>query len=76
MMADSVEAASRALKLITLETINNLVESIINYQQAEEQFNDANITFRDISKIKEVFKKKLQNIYHARIEYPKEKAKA
>jgi len=76
MMADSVEAASRALKQITVETINDLVESIINYQQVEKQFNEANITFKDISVIKEVFKKKLQNIYHARIEYPKEKAKA
>lgn len=76
MMADSVEAASRALKQITVETINDLVESIINYQQVEKQFNEANITFKDISVIKEVFKKKLQNIYHARIEYPKEKEKA
>lgn len=70
MMADSVEAASRALKTITIDTIDELVENIINYQQIEEQFNDANITFRDISLIKETFKKKLQNIYHARIEYP------
>jgi hypothetical protein len=72
MMADSVEAASRALKSITVKSIDDLVDNIINYQQIEEQFNDANITFRDISTIKSVFKKKLQNIYHARIEYPKE----
>lgn len=74
MMADSVEAASRALKNITLDTINDLVENIINYQQIEEQFNDSDITFKDITIIKEVFKKKLQNIYHARIEYPNEKS--
>ncbi|HDP55101.1 MAG TPA: HDIG domain-containing protein [Bacteroidetes bacterium] len=74
MMADSVEAASRALKSITVKTIDDLVEGIINHQQAEGQFNEANITFRDISEIKQIFKKKLQNIYHARIEYPKEAA--
>lgn len=72
MMADSIEAASRALKNITVETINELVETIINYQQIEEQYNEANITFKDISIVKEVFKKKLQNIYHPRIEYPKQ----
>lgn len=72
MMADSVEAASRTLKTYTLQTIDSLVDNIINYQQIEEQFNEANITFKDISEIKKVFKKKLQNIYHARIEYPKE----
>jgi len=73
-MADSIEAASRALKSITIQTIEDLVEGIINHQQDEGQFNEANITFRDISEIKQIFKKKLQNIYHARIEYPKEVA--
>ncbi|MFP4557759.1 MAG: HD family phosphohydrolase [Bacteroidales bacterium] len=71
MMADSVEAASRSLKSITYETIDNLVENIINYQQIEDQFNDSDITFKDITIIKSIFKKKLSNIYHARIEYPK-----
>jgi putative nucleotidyltransferase with HDIG domain len=70
MMADSVEAASRTLKSITHQSIDNLVESIINQQQLEEQFNESNITFKDIPIIKQVFKKKLLNIYHARIEYP------
>jgi len=71
MMADSVEAASRALKNITQQTIDNLVENIINYQQIEGQYDDADLTFKDITSIKRVFKKKLMNIYHARIEYPK-----
>lgn len=73
MMADSVEAASRSLRKITFEAIDDLVETIINNLQAEEQFNDANITFKDITTIKTIFKKKLLNIYHARIEYPQEK---
>jgi cyclic-di-AMP phosphodiesterase PgpH len=71
MMADSVEAASRALKRITHEAIESIVENVITYQQMEEQFNESNITFKDIPIIKQVFKKKLLNIYHARIEYPK-----
>jgi len=66
-----VEAASRALKTITYEAINDLVENIINYQQIEEQYSDADITFKDITVVKSAFKKKLLNIYHARIEYPK-----
>jgi hypothetical protein len=73
MMADAVEAASRTLKRITLQEINDLIDSIINYQQIEEQFNDADITFKDITVVKMAFKRKLLNIYHARIEYPKEK---
>jgi len=70
MMADSVEAASRTLKKITHESIDDIVENIINYQIQEDQFSESNITFKDIPTIKQVFKKKLLNIYHARIEYP------
>ena len=70
MMADSVEAASRSLKEKNADSINSLVESIIDYQVIEEQFSNTEITFRDISRIKEVYKKKLRNIYHARVEYP------
>ncbi len=70
MMADSVEAASRSLKEISPESINQLVESIINNQFNEEQFNDANITLRDISTVKDIYKSKLKNIYHARVVYP------
>jgi len=71
MMADSIEAASRSLKTINEETINDLVEEIIDYQLNEKQFEEADITFRDISIAKSILKKKLKNIYHARIEYPK-----
>lgn len=73
MMADSVEAASRSFKKITLQAIDDLVEGIIDNLQAEDQFNDANITFKDITTIKSVFKRKLQNIYHSRVEYPEDR---
>jgi hypothetical protein len=36
----------------------------------EEQYNDAQVTFKEITMIREVFKKRLRNIYHARISYP------
>jgi hypothetical protein len=75
MMADSVEAASRSLPDISEEKINNLVDSIINHQMQDGQFDNANITFKDIATIKGIFKQKLANIYHARIEYPEEKQK-
>ena len=61
MMADSVEAASRSLKQINDQTLDKLVEGIIHTQMMEEQFNDASITFRDITTIKEVFRKRLTN---------------
>jgi cyclic-di-AMP phosphodiesterase PgpH len=71
MMADSVEAASRSLKTISEDAIDKLVESIISNQMMEGQYNDARITFKEITAIREVFKKRLRNIYHVRISYPK-----
>jgi putative nucleotidyltransferase with HDIG domain len=71
MMADAVEAASRSLKIINDKTLEKTVENIISYQQKEDQYNNANITFKDISTIKAVLIKRLHNIYHARIVYPK-----
>jgi cyclic-di-AMP phosphodiesterase PgpH len=53
------------------KTIDDLVNKIIDYQFNEKQFEEANITFRDISIAKDILKRKLKNIYHARIEYPK-----
>ncbi len=70
MMADSIEAASRSLKKIDIETINSLVDGIINRQFSDLQFENVDLTFRDIEEIKKVFKQKLINIYHPRIEYP------
>lgn len=70
MMADSVEAASRSLADKTEESINKLVDNIIDAQIKDNQFLNTNLTFRDITVIKKVFKKKLQNIYHVRIAYP------
>ena len=69
MMADSVEAASRSLAKKDAESIENVVDTIIDYQIKEQQFVNADITFKDIDRIKKIFKKKLQNIYHNRIEY-------
>lgn len=71
MMADSVEAASRSLKVYDNDSITKLVEGIINSQVAENQFMNTNITFNDVTVIKKMFIKKLMNIYHVRIEYPK-----
>ncbi len=70
MMADSVEAASRSLKNADAESISNLVDSIIDNQITQKQFDNAPITLKDISEIKKLFKKMLMSIYHIRIEYP------
>lgn len=70
MMSDSVEAASKSLKNPTYSVIDAFVEKIINKQLDEGQFLNADITLKEIEKIKKILKQKLVNIYHLRIEYP------
>ncbi|TWV14137.1 HDIG domain-containing protein [Bacteroidaceae bacterium HV4-6-C5C] len=70
MMADAVEATSRSLSEFTEESINNIVDKIIDSQMDEGFFRECPITFRDIAVIKGVFKEKLKTIYHTRISYP------
>jgi putative nucleotidyltransferase with HDIG domain len=70
MMCDAVEAASKSLKEPNTQLIDDFVEKIINKQIQEDQFINANITFKEIQSIKKILKAKLNNIYHLRIEYP------
>lgn len=70
MMADSVEAASKSLREPTVDKIQQFVDTIINKQIDEKQFNDCNITLSEIETIKKVLSKKLINVYHLRVEYP------
>ncbi|MDE5739740.1 MAG: HDIG domain-containing protein, partial [Bacteroidaceae bacterium] len=70
MMCDSVEAASRSLPEYTEESINRLVDKIIDSQVSEGFFNECSITFKEIAMAKAVLKDKLKTIYHTRISYP------
>lgn len=70
MMADSVEAATKSLKNPTFEALNEFVDRIIKKQLDDNQFANSDISFKEIEAIKRIFKNKLTNIYHVRIEYP------
>jgi len=71
MVSDSVEAAARSLKKINEDTIAPLVDNIIDNLINDKQFIYTNLTFNDITVIRESLKHKISNIYHGRIEYPK-----
>ena len=73
MMADAVEAASRSLSDYSPESIDRLVENIINGQIADGMYKESPISFRDVETIKNVFKKRLATIYHTRVRYPEMK---
>jgi membrane-associated HD superfamily phosphohydrolase len=70
MMCDAAEAASKSLKILTAQTISDLIDRIIEKQMSDNQFLNSDITFKEIETIKKVIKKKLLSMYHLRVEYP------
>ncbi|MFA6832504.1 MAG: HDIG domain-containing metalloprotein [Bacteroidaceae bacterium] len=70
MMADAVEASSRALKEYTDLEISLLVDRIVDSQLEEGFFKMCPITFLEINMVKETFKDKLRTMYHTRVSYP------
>ena len=69
MMADSAEASARSIKNPTAENIDVLIERVINMQIEDDQFVNSDITLKEITQLKKLFKKKLVNIHHTRVEY-------
>tara|TARA_R110002124_G_scaffold107047_3_gene259270 strand:- start:315 stop:2378 length:2064 start_codon:yes stop_codon:yes gene_type:complete len=70
MICDASEAATKSIKNPTAQSIEMLIDKIVEKQKSDNQFINSDITFREIEKIKKIVKKKLMNMYHLRIEYP------
>ena len=75
MLADSVEAAVRSINEPTEEKIEIMVNNIVADKLNSGQFDNCELTFKDITKVKKSFLKALNGIYHQRIEYPTENKK-
>jgi cyclic-di-AMP phosphodiesterase PgpH len=76
MLADSTEAAARAAHDHSRAAIEELVERIVRQRLEEGQFDDCNLTLRDLVRIKHSFVTLLTGIYHPRIPYPPAPAEA
>jgi putative nucleotidyltransferase with HDIG domain len=70
MLSDSTEAAARAARDHSREAIEQLVDRIIRQRLEEGQFDDCNLTLRDLTRVKQSFVTLLTGIYHPRIPYP------
>jgi cyclic-di-AMP phosphodiesterase PgpH len=70
MLADSLEATAKSLKILDNTSIDELVERIVSEKITQGQLQDSALTFNDLEKCKTSFKQTLKNIHHVRIEYP------
>jgi len=70
MLADACESTIRSLTESDSQKVENIINNIINARIEDGQLDDAPLTFRDISKIRESFYKILIGQHHKRIRYP------
>jgi putative nucleotidyltransferase with HDIG domain len=73
MLADSVEASVRSLSSRDEPAIRAMVARIFEERIADDQFDECNLTLRDLEKIREAFVAQLLGMYHQRIAYPQNK---
>ena len=70
MLADAVEAASRALKQPTHSRLKGLIGGLVDERFKEGELDESPLTLRDLERIKEAFLTILAGTFHTRIEYP------
>ena len=73
MMADAVEAACRSLKDYTPESISSMVNKMVDQRVSDSQLQNADISYRNLRRIRDTLKIQIQEMYHSRITYPKRK---
>jgi putative nucleotidyltransferase with HDIG domain len=71
-IADCVEAAVRSLRNPSLEQIDTMVDKIIKGRMDDNQFNECDLTLKELDIIASTLKEALLGIFHSRIEYPEE----
>lgn len=71
MIADAGEAAVRTLKDRTRENVDALLSRLINERMQLRQFEDCDITMKELNIIRNTIANNLTGVYHSRIEYPK-----
>jgi putative nucleotidyltransferase with HDIG domain len=70
MIADAAEAASRTLEKPTPGRIRDLIERIVRDRLADGQFDECELTFKDLEKVITSMTRSLTSLLHARVEYP------
>ena len=70
MMADTVEAAVRSKKNATPGQIEGFIRTLIKGKLNDGQFDECELTFRDLDQIAVAFTRVINGIYHKRVEYP------
>ncbi len=72
MLADTIEAATRAIEEPTIDKIRELIDKIVAKRLADGELENCDLTFRELTIVKQSFLNILTGIHHSRIKYPSE----
>lgn len=70
MICDTVEAASRSLEEVNEETVAQLVERLVDDRIDDGQFSDCDLTFKELTIVKNVIVMQICAQRHGRVKYP------
>ena len=70
MMSDAVEASTRSIPDKTEKNLSEMIDKVIGHQLSTGQYDNAEITMKEINTIREAFKRFIRGVYHVRISYP------
>lgn len=73
MLADGVEASVRSLDSRDEAAIRAMVSRIVSERMDDGQFDECDLTLRDVERIKSAFVDQLLGMYHQRVAYPQNK---
>jgi len=73
MLADGVEASVRSLSARDEPAIRAMVNRIMDERLSDGQFDECDLTLRDLDRIREAFVGQLLGMYHQRVAYPQSK---
>ena len=74
MICDTVEAASRSLEEVNEQSLSAVIDRLVAEKADEGQFNECQLTFEELGKVKRTLVKSLLLSQHVRVKYPKRDA--
>lgn len=73
MLADVIEATSRSMTDSTTEAMEKMIHDTIQGRFNEGQFNESNLSVKELFKLEKAFLHSLDGTYHTRVKYPGQK---
>jgi cyclic-di-AMP phosphodiesterase PgpH len=70
MICDCIEAASRSWEDVSEQSLNEMIDQLITSKATDGQFDECNLTFEELSRMKCKLVKSLLLTHHIRVKYP------